>query len=1081
MSNNTIECIATVERIRFFKNNYGIISCSINKIKSGELAKTVFKNDVIFKGTMPSPVVGNCYNIKANFESNDKWGDQYNILSMFTAVSFDTADGKRKFLETIFTPYQIENMYNALADPFTALDTRNYTELVKIKGCGLSRCTEWADKFAEHIGMARILLELGDFDLTNRMVKKLMDRYRSPDVVVEKVKNNPYVLCTEVNGIGFKKADEIAMKGGISPNSVERIKAYITYYLTECGENGQSWITPDHLLGAILDTLGENIPDNKITESIRELIEEKRLWVNEDKTKLGLQYYYDLATNIATELIRLRDAECNFKYDGWEDVIKRNESLQGWEYTDEQIDAIKSSFTNNVMIITGGAGCVDCDTEFFDGYKWKKISEYQNGDKVLQYNLDGTANLVSPLDYIKQPYNCLYHFETKYGVNQTLSPDHNVFYISQKGKPHLESFNLVKEKIKNCKFHGKFLTSFKYSGNGINYSDDMIRLLVAIFADGSFHSNANPTIELYFQCRFHLKKQRKKDRLVKLLNNLNYSYREKQSSAIGYTDYYIQAPIREKHFPTEWYNCSQHQLRIIAEEVMNWDGAYKEQNRYSTSCKSDADFIQFVFSAIGYRATILTNNRLEEKYMTNNKEHIRKSIDYTVSWTERTLVGLNQDKRERTVPTKVEQIKPIDGYGYCFIVPSHLLVLRRNDKIFITGNCGKTSTVSAILEVFKNHSHVLCALSGQACSVLASNSGEEGFTIHRLLGFPQGDKQGFVYHDDNPLPYDIVVVDEISMIGAKLFYCLLRAIPTGSKVIMLGDDGQLESIGCGNVASNMLASPEIHHNVLTKIHRQAAKSAIITESIKARQGIPLIAKDWAGSEIRGELEDFNLICYSDASNTYYKILEEFQKIKVQPDFNVMETQVIVPMKTKGMACVAQLNNILQEMCNPADKKKKETTVFRNGRQQIIREGDKVICKKNNYRIQPNIFNGSTGILKKFDFNDFGEPIWIINFRGIGEVIIPDDYWDTIELNYCGTVHSNQGSQYDNVIVGLDFGAYTLLTRELVYTAITRAKKKCIVIAQNSALRYAVGNKGLSKKQTHLVETLYNVTHPKLDF
>lgn len=751
MSNNTIECIATVERIRFFKNNYGIISCSINKIKSGELAKTVFKNDVIFKGTMPSPVVGNCYNIKANFESNDKWGDQYNILSMFTAVSFDTADGKRKFLETIFTPYQIENMYNALTDPFTALDTRNYTELVKVKGCGLSRCTEWADKFAEHIGMARILLELGDFDLTNRMVKKLMDRYRSPDVVVEKVKNNPYVLCTEVNGIGFKKADEIAMKGGISPNSVERIKAYITYYLTECGENGQSWITPDHLLGAILDTLGENIPDNKITESIRELIEEKKLWTNEDKTKLGLQYYYDLATNIATELIRLRDAECNFKYDGWEDVIKRNESLQGWEYTDEQINAIKSSFINNVMIIT--------------------------------------------------------------------------------------------------------------------------------------------------------------------------------------------------------------------------------------------------------------------------------------------------------------------GYG----------------------GTGKSNTVSAILNIFKENSHVICALSGKASSVLSEYTGEEGFTIHRLLGFPQGDKQGFVYHDDNPLPYDIVVVDEISMIGAKLFYCLLRAIPTGSKVIMLGDDGQLESIGCGNVASDMLGSPEIHHNVLTKIHRQAAKSAIITESIKARQGISLIAKDWVGSETRGELQDFNLICYSDASNTYYKILEEFQKIKVQPDFNVMETQVIVPMKTKGMACVAQLNDILQEMCNPADKKKKETTVFRNGRQQIIREGDKVICKKNNYRIQPNIFNGSTGILKKFDFNDFGEPIWIINFRGIGEVIIPDDYWDTIELNYCGTVHSNQGSQYDNVIIGLDFGAYTLLTRELVYTAITRAKKKCIVIAQNSALRYAVGNKGLSKKQTHLIETLYNVTHPKLDF
>lgn len=748
---NILECIATVETVRFYKDNFGIIVCSINSIKTGELADTLFTSEVVFKGTMPYPVVGNTYNIKAEYVCDLKWGDQYNIISMFTAVSFDTADGKRKFLESIFTSYQVENMYEALTDPFTALDTRNYTDLIKIKGCGMTRCTEWADRFADHIGMARILLELGDFDLTNNMVKKLLDKYHSPDVVVDKIKNNPYVLCTEVNGIGFKRADEIAMKGGIEPHSTKRIKAYINYYLGECGESGQSWITPDHLLGAILDTLGEEIPDEAITDSIRELVEEKKLWTNEDKTKLGLQYYYDLAIKIATELIRLRDAECDFKYDGWEDVIKRNESLQGWEYTNEQIDAIKSSFTNNVMVIT--------------------------------------------------------------------------------------------------------------------------------------------------------------------------------------------------------------------------------------------------------------------------------------------------------------------GYG----------------------GTGKSNTVSAILNIFKNNSHVICALSGKASSVLSEYTGEEGFTIHRLLGFPQGDKQGFVYHDENPLPYDIVVIDEISMIGAKLFYCLLRAIPTGAKVIMLGDDGQLESIGCGNVASNMLASPEIHHNVLTKIHRQAAKSAIITESIKARQGTPLITKDWSGTETRGELQDFTLICYSDASNTYYKVLEEFQKIKTQPNFNIMETQVIVPMKVKGMACVAQLNDILQELCNPYDRKKKETTVFRNGRQQIIREGDKVICKKNHYRIKPNIFNGSTGILRKFDFDDFGDPIWIIDFRGIGEVILPNEYWDSIELNYCGTVHSNQGSQYDNVIIGLDFGAYTLLTRELVYTAITRAKKKCIIVAQNSALRYAVGNKGLSKKQTHLVEALHDVAHPKLIF
>lgn len=747
-NNESISCIATVERIRYYKDNFGIIVCSIDRMDSGELDKDIREDEVIFKGTMPTPIVGNMYNITADYIEDPKWGGQYNIKAMFTAVSFDTADGKKRFLSSIFTEYQIDAMYEALDDPFDALQNEDYNKLVQIKGCGLKTASTWVERFKENINLAKIFLELKDYDLTNAMVDKLLEKYSSPDLVVDKVKNNPYVLCTEVNGIGFKKADEIALKGRIGIYSTARIGAFIQYYLSNCGENGQSWITPDHLLGAILETLGDDVPDEKISVTIGELIEQKILWHNEDKTKIGLRYYYDLATNIATELIRLRDAECDFSYDNWEEVVKHNENVQGWEYTDEQLNAIKSAFNNNVIIITGGAGC------------------------------------------------------------------------------------------------------------------------------------------------------------------------------------------------------------------------------------------------------------------------------------------------------------------------------------------GKTSTVSAILKIFKNYSHALCALSGKASSVLASNSGEEGSTIHRLLGFGNGE---FSYDSENQLPYDIIVVDEISMIGARLFYFLIRAIKSGAKLIMLGDDGQLESIGCGNVANNMLNSPEIHHNILTKIHRQASKSAIITESIKVRQGTQLINKDWAGKETRGELKDFDLICYSDANNTYYKVIEEFQKLRAKDDFDIMETQIIVPVKNRGMACTSELNNILQELCNPSDGRKVQVTVRRNGRNQIIREGDKVICKKNNYKVEPNIFNGNTGILKAITYNDFDDEVWIIDFKGIGIVELPKKYWGTIELNYCGTVHSNQGSQYNNIIIGLDFSSYSLLTRELVYTAITRAKKKCIMIAQNSALRYAVSNKALSQKQTHLIEALHDVAHPKLVF
>ena len=136
-NNESISCIATVERIRYYKDNFGIIVCSIDRMDSGELDKDIREDEVIFKGTMPTPIVGNMYNITADYIEDLKWGGQYNIKAMFTAVSFDTADGKKRFLSSIFTEYQIDAMYEALDDPFDALQNEDYNKLVQIKGCGL--------------------------------------------------------------------------------------------------------------------------------------------------------------------------------------------------------------------------------------------------------------------------------------------------------------------------------------------------------------------------------------------------------------------------------------------------------------------------------------------------------------------------------------------------------------------------------------------------------------------------------------------------------------------------------------------------------------------------------------------------------------------------------------------------------------------------------------------------------------------------------------------------------------------------------------------------------------------------------
>lgn len=747
-----IKITCTVEKVRFHKDSWGIILVSVDRVKDGEPKKDK-DGYVVLKGQMPKVKIGDMLNVTAEYILDPKWGDQYNITSLFYAITFDSEDkvGQKKFLLSIFTPLQVKCMYEVLDDPFMTLKNKDAKSLVKVKNCGMKTAVRWIDKFDKNYFMIKIFTELEEYNLTNNMVERLINRYKSPELVIEKVKNNPYILCTEVDGIGWIKADKIALDGGMGFYSPERVSAFIKYYLKNSAEDGRSWVTSDELLGAIIENLGEEIPNEAISEGIHFI--ESALWWNEDKTKIGLKKYRILSDKIAKELIRIRDAETEITYGDWENDIRKLEQAQGWEFTAEQKDGVQTALSNNIALILGLAGT------------------------------------------------------------------------------------------------------------------------------------------------------------------------------------------------------------------------------------------------------------------------------------------------------------------------------------------GKSTLVRALLEVLKGYDYVQCALSGRAAARMSEITGKEGMTIHRLLGFPTGKPEHgcYWYHEDEPLPYDIYIVDEISMVGAELFLSLLRAIPSGSKLIFLGDPGQLESIGCGNVAYDMMKSPEVPTVMLTKIHRQAEKSAIITESRKVRDGQQIVPKDWAGEETRGELQDLTLVCYQDISNTYYEVMKAFSILMATEGFDIIENQIITPVKSKGASCTQVLNNAIQELCNPASENKKEETVYSKGATYIIREGDKVINTENNYNTEPNIFNGNIGIVKEFTFNEEGEYVMVIDFMGIGQVELEKKYWKGIELGYAITVHRMQGSQFDNIIFALDFSAYALLSRELLYTGITRAKKKIKIVAQTGALRMATAKEGVSKKQTHLQQSLYDETHPKLIF
>lgn len=1073
--------------VRYYKDGWGIASAIPIKMEQGQPKLNAY-NTITIKGEMIDPKTGQEYQIVAEEIDDPKWGTQYD-LAVFSAsldVSGSDASSKRKYLEFLFTSNQVKALYTALKDPFEVLKNHDVEQLVKVKGCGLRNAGMWMKRFDEQMGLSRLYAELDEYELTPNMMKKLMNFYHSPDAIIQKVKENPYVL-TEVGGIGFKTADDIAMKNGMEQWDERRIGAFILYTLDRHGSQGDSYITSDLLMDELIEQFGVDIPDLAIASAIHGEIKDK-LWWPDDKTAIGLTKYRDLEQKICDELLRISKAPIMLHCDDIDEKLEQIERKQGWNFTDQQRLAIKTANDNNLTVVNGLAGCVDCDTEFFTGHGWKRIADYKIGDKVLQYNENGTAELVEPIKYIKQSSEALYHFETKYGLSQTLSLNHNVAYVTSKGHLKKVPMHEIIRRNEACTngFSGEFLTSFSYSGKGLRLFDNEIRLMVAIFADGSFEDYCRTNgRKSYRKVRFNLKKDRKKERLEHLLNKLQISFVKKESAEEGAHVYMFYAPYIGKHFIKDWYDCNRHQLEIIADEVMKWDGEYNTNNRYSTTNKNDADFVQFVFSSLGYRASISIQNRVGSSRTTNGKKYIRKTIEYTVRYTKRNTVGMTASKGKKV---NISKVIPKDGYEYCFTVPSGLLVLRKDNKIFITGNCGKTTIANAINKIYCDARSAACCLSGKAAARLGEVIGTTGSTIHRLLEFNPATKE-FTHNADSPLSQDLIIIDEISMIGGRLFYYLLRAISGGTKVIMLGDTGQLEAIGECNVAKDIIDSGQIATVTLDKIHRQAEKSAIITESIKVRSGRQIIAEGYSGVQELGENKDMILDCFSDKSNTAHKTLEYFKQELKAVNNDILKVQMICPMRSRGEASVWNLNLLAQDIYNP-NKGQGFVEIYYKGRGTAqLREGDKVINVQNNYSdcymadndseeaqvISVPIFNGYIGIV-----NEIGDEYMVIDFLNVGKVIVPKGLYSNIELAYAITVHKFQGAQTETVIVAIDYGAYALLSRELVYTAVTRAQNKCILVTQNSALRFAVSTEKTSAKKTHLKRLLIEANSPQKD-
>lgn len=447
--------------------------------------------------------------------------------------------------------------------------------------------------------------------------------------------------------------------------------------------------------------------------------------------------------------------------------------------------------------------------------------------------------------------------------------------------------------------------------------------------------------------------------------------------------------------------------------------------------------------------------------------------------TARMLLELNIRCPEDEVLMKrrIAQIEKETGTTLDVMQKKAVMEAAGNGLFILTGGpgTGKTTTINAIIRYFEGEGAELrlAAPTGRAAKRMTEATGYEAQTIHRLLelsGMPDEEREGQAIHFErnaqNPLEVDVIIIDEMSMVDISLMHSLLLAVTAGTRLILVGDENQLPSVGPGNVLRDMIRSKRFPVVELTRIFRQASESDIVVNAHKINKGEPVI--------LDNKSRDFFFLKRYDADVIIRVLIALIQeKLPRYVQAKPFEIQVLTPMR-KGLLGVERLNEILQRYLNPPGPQKKEKEIGK----RLFREGDKVMQVKNNYQLEwevlgkyripvekgVGVFNGDTGILK--EINEFAETAEV-EFEDGRTAQYAFKQLEELELAYAVTIHKSQGSEYPAVLLPLLSGPQMLLNRNLLYTAVTRARKCVTVVGSEETFQEMIRNEKQQKRYSSL--------------
>ena len=488
---------------------------------------------------------------------------------------------------------------------------------------------------------------------------------------------------------------------------------------------------------------------------------------------------------------------------------------------------------------------------------------------------------------------------------------------------------------------------------------------------------------------------------------------------------------------------------------------------------SEAEFESDIYELTIERKIVLKEVKGERRVYNNNLYY----MELTVA---RKLLDLNakSENNYKVMEAKVKEVEAKTGIKLGDLQRKAVYEAVESGLVIITGGpgTGKTTTINAIIKLFEmqNMEILLAAPTGRAAKRMTETTGMEAQTIHRLLelnGNPEeGGSMRFERNELNPLEADVIIIDEMSMVDIYLMYSLLKAVTVGTRLILVGDVNQLPSVGPGKVLKDIISSEKFNVVRLSEIFRQAAESDIITNAHKIN----------AGQSIRldNKSKDFFMLSMS-SSIQIQRALVSLIAEKLPPYVNATkyDIQVLTPSR-KGELGVENLNKILQQYINPPAPGKRE----KQWGEVIFRENDKVMQIKNDYQMEwkivtkkgltikegSGVFNGDCGIIR--EINEFAGTV-TVEFDEGKLVEYTGATLEELELAYAITIHKSQGSEYPAVIIPLLNAPRPLLNRNLLYTAVTRARKCVTIVGSENSVNEMIQNESEMKRNSGLVDSI----------